>query len=195
MALAMFEKHTPWQRLYLKAETLEAVNAYGERSVAAPLTFGEEVLVLRGLTQPKPGAVQISSSDIDVLRWDGTCVTVAREMFSTTRMPELAQATIPWRYLEDSMQQTLLTSKRVASAHERHRLNCKGVRATSTSVPCDKALAQLSDAIGFVVRGGIALPVPEKLPAWASPEQLKAQGSVAMVSDDSPSKVRPLATR
>lgn len=180
MAIAMFEKHTPWQRLYLRSETLEAVNAYGDRAVSSPLVFGEEVIVLRGVSQPKAGKLQISSSDIDVLRWDGTCATVAREYFSTTRMAEIAQAPIPWRYLEDEFQQALLGSKYVAMAHEKHRSACKGSRSATVEPSCQKALDKLSEAIGVAVRGGMNLPTPVRLPAWATPEQLKQQGPMAM---------------
>jgi len=141
MAIAMFERHTPWQRLYLKAVRLDAVNAYGDRSTTTPMVFSEEVLVLRGASQPSAGKLQISSSDIDVLRWDGTCATVARELLSTTRMPNTVQATIEWRYLEDSFQQALLKSKYVATTHERQRSACKSPAATSAGGQCQRAIA------------------------------------------------------
>jgi hypothetical protein len=176
MAIAMFEKHTPWQRLYLKAVTLEAVNAYGDRNVSAPMVFGEEVLVLRGLSQPKSGQVQVSSSDIDVLRWDGTCATVARELFATTRMPNVVQAPIDWRYLEDPLQEALLKSKYVAIRYEQYRGACKLARESA----CQKATERLNEAIGVALRDGLTLPTPEKLPVWATPDQLKEQGTVAM---------------
>ena len=176
MAIAMFERHTPWQRLYLKAVTLDAVNAYGDRSTAAPMVFGEEVLVLRGVSQPSAGNLQISSSDIDVLRWDGTCATAARELFSTTRMPNTVQATVEWRYLEDSFQQALLKSKYVAMTYERQRSACKGLRDTA----CQRATEKLNEAIGVAIRGGIVLPTPTKLPRWATPDPVQADGTVAM---------------
>lgn len=185
MAIAMFEKHTPWQRLYLRSETLEAVNAYGDRAVSSPLVFGEEVIVLRGVALPKTGKLQISSSDIDVLRWDGTCATVAREYFSTTRMAEITQAPIPWRYLEDEFQEALLRSKYVAMAHEKHRSACKGTRSAAAEPACQKAVDKLTDAIGVAVRGGMNLPTPVKLPAWATPNQSKQPGTVAMTANDS----------
>lgn len=176
MAIAMFEKHTPWQRLYLKAVTLEAVNAYGDRNVSVPMLFGEEVLVLRGLSQPKAGHIQVSSTDIDVLRWDGTCATVARELFATTRMPNVVQAPIDWRYLEDAFQEALLKSKYVAIRYEQYRTACKLSRESA----CQKATERLNEAIGVALRDGLTLPTPEKLPVWATPDQLEQQGTVAM---------------
>ncbi len=164
MAIAMFEKHTPWQRLYLKAVTLEAVNAYGDRSTTAPMVFGEEVIVLRSASPLSSGKLQVSSSDIDVLRWDGTCTTVARELFSATPMPNTVQP-IEWRYLEDSFQAALLKSKYVAITYERLRFACNG---SSDAAKCRKATERLNEAIGVAVRGGIVLPTPEKLPKWAT---------------------------
>jgi hypothetical protein len=181
MAIAMFEKHSPWQRLYLKAVTLESVNAYGDRSTASPMVFGEEVLVLRGVSQPRAGNLQVSSSDIDVLRWDGTCATVARELFSTTRMPNVVQAAISWRFLEDPFQQALLSSKYVAMTYERYRATCKGSSATGTNSQCQRATEKLNEAISVAVRGGLALPTPAKLPTWAMPDQANALSTLAMV--------------
>jgi hypothetical protein len=166
MALAMFEKHTPWQRLYLKAATLEAVNAYGDRSSTTPIVFGEEVLVLRSAPPLGAGKIQVSSTDIDVLRWDGTCATVARELFSTTPMPNMIQS-VEWRLLEDSFQEVLLKSKYVALTYERQRAACKG----SSEEKCRKATERLNEAIGVAIRGGIALPTPTKLPKWVPAEK------------------------
>lgn len=182
MAIAMFEKHTPWQRLYVRVESLDAVNAYGERSAAAPMTFGEEVLVLRGVSQPKAGKLQISSSDIDVLRWDGSCATVDRGNFSTTRMADMVIASIRWRHLEDSYQTALLESKYVALAHEKHRSVCKGARDATLTPECQKATQRLTEAISVAVHGGLTLPTPTHLPAWAKPDQVKENGAVALIA-------------
>lgn len=185
MALAMFGKHTPWQRLYLNAETLEAVNAHGVRASTAPMVYGEEVIVLRGIALPKAGKLQISSADIDVLRWDGTCATVSRELFATTRMPYVVEATIRWRYLEDAFQEALLSSKHVKIAYQKHRSHCKGSRESAMDAPCQRATEKLTQAIGVAVRGGLALPTPTKLPTWATPDQVKGESAVAMFGTES----------
>jgi hypothetical protein len=184
MALAMFEKRTPWQRLYVRVQSLAAVNAYGERTTAAPLTFGEEVLVLRGTAQPKIGNFQVSSSDIDVLRIDGSCATVDRGNFSSTRMAEIVLAPIRWRHLEDAYQEALLGSKYVAVAVEKHRVACKGARDSSPTPECQKATQRLTDAIGVALRDGVSLPMPKHLPAWAPPNQLKEPGAVASLGSE-----------
>ena len=165
MALAMFERHTPWQRLYLKAVTLEAVNAYGERSSTTLMVFGEEVIVLRSSSSIGSGNMRMSSTDIDVLRWDGTCATVARELFSATPMPKRLQS-VEWRYLEDAYQEALLKSKYVALSYDRKRTACKG----PSEEKCRNATERLNEAIGVAIRDGIALPAPSKLPKWAVPE-------------------------
>lgn len=162
MAIAMFEKTTPWQRLYLKAESIEAVNAYGSRDTPAPIVFGEEVLVLR----TAQGAMT-SSADIDVLRWDGTCATVSREMFVERQMREVYNAPIDWKQLDGYIRQALLKSKYVKLTYEAQKVACQDSRFGPPSPGCEKANRRLNDAITVAVRGGTKLPVPEKLPAWA----------------------------
>ena len=162
MAIAMFEKTTPWQRLYLKAESIEAVNAYGSRDTPEPIVFGEEVLLLR----TAQGSMT-SSADIDVLRWDGSCATVSREMFVERQMREVYNAPIDWKQLDGYIRQALLKSKYVKLTYEAQKVACQDSRFGPPSPPCEKANRRLNDAITVAVRGGTKLPVPEKLPAWA----------------------------
>lgn len=166
MAIAMFEKHTPWKRLYLKAESIEAVNVYGSRDTPEPIVFGEEVLLLRGASQGS----MTSSADVDVLRWDGSCATVSREMFVDRQMREVNNALIEWRSLDGYIRQALLKSKYVKLTYEAQKVVCKDSRFGAPSEECEKANGRLNDAITVAVRGGTNIPVPEKLPAWAPPE-------------------------
>ncbi len=176
MAVAMFEKSTPWQRLYLKAAQLEAVNSYGGRATSAPMVYGEEVIVLRDGKSQDSSQMQVSgATDIDLLRWDGTCVTARREMFETYRMPQVQNATITWRYLDENIREALLEAKYVKIMRERQEDACKGSRASSPTPTCKKATDKLNDAITVAVRGGIELPVPENLPLWATPEDAVAR--------------------
>lgn len=180
LALTMFEKHSPWQRLYLKAEYLEAVNAHDKHLTAAPIVFGEEVIVIGDRGASKGGQVQVSGSDIDVLRWDGTCATVAREMFVTTMMPEVKAPPISWRHLGGNVRGALLTSKYVKMAHTREKEVCQGEHASDPSPACEKARRMLNDSITVAVRGGISLPVPDELPVWATREELAQTDTVAL---------------
>lgn len=181
LTLTMFEKSSPWQRLYLKAEYVEAVNAHDKHLTAEPIVFGEEVLVLRdGSEAGKDGALRVGSSDIDVLRWDGTCATVAREMFVTTMMPEVKAPPISWRHLGGNLRGALLKSKYVRMSHEREKEVCRGERASDPSPACEKARRMLQDSITVAVRGGISLPTPDELPVWATAEERDASQTVAL---------------
>jgi len=183
LALSMFEKHSPWQRLYLKAEYVEAVNAHDKHLTAEPIVFGEEVIVLRDGSAGKSSGVQVSGSDIDVLRWDGTCATVAREMFVTTMMPEVKAPPIQWRRLGGNLRGALLTSKYVKMSHQREKEVCQGEPAKDPSPACEKARRMLNDSITVAVRGGISLPTPDELPVWATREEVSAQENTVALSD------------
>lgn len=168
LALVMFSKGTPWHRGYVKAEKVEPVNIYeGERSERW-LEFGEEVLVLRTRGPGSHAGVQVSGpTDVDVLRWDGTCATVRQEMLrpyptNTT----ILTARIVWKHLDTPIQDALLTNPVVAHASEKEKPACHGSTMKHPDAPCDKASQKLTDAITIALRGGLALPTPAKLPAW-----------------------------
>jgi hypothetical protein len=168
LALAMFEKGTPWRRGYVKVETLEPVNMYdGERSENW-LSFGEEVLVLRTRGASGKSKVQVSGpTDVDVLRWDGTCATIRQEMLAPyPTNTSVLTARIVWKYLDEPTQEALLANHWVQSASDKERPLCRGSTMKHPDAPCDKASRKLTDAIAVAVRSGISLPTPSKLPAW-----------------------------
>ncbi|HTQ06666.1 MAG TPA: hypothetical protein VMI54_22575 [Polyangiaceae bacterium] len=168
LALAMFEKGTPWRRGYVKVETLEPVNMYdGERSENW-LSFGEEVLVLRTRGPGAAARVQVSGpTDVDILRWDGTCATIRQEMLAPyPTNTSVLTARIVWKYLDTPTQEALLADHWVQSASEKERPLCHGSTMKHPDAPCDKASRKLTDAIAVAVRGGLVLPTPSKIPAW-----------------------------
>jgi hypothetical protein len=165
----MFEKSTPWKRMYVKAESLQPVNTYGGITTQ-PLVFTEEVLILHHQSSG-PGAIQIGgASDVDVLRWDGTCVTVREEMLSEHQMPTIKNATVTWRYLDKETQNGLLQAKYVKVRYDQQRETCRSSSATNPTAPCQKATEKLNDAITVAVRGGLELPEPGALPVWQQSE-------------------------
>jgi hypothetical protein len=169
MALIMFGKSTPWQRLYVKAEFLDPVNAYDGPVSTKRMVFGEELLVLKKEAAAKTSGIQMTgSSDIDLLRWDGSCVTARREMFVTYRMPETKNATINWRTLDASIQAGLMEAKYVNVRRKSQREACRGSSESNPSEKCAKAIASLNEAITVAIRGGLALPSPDKLPLWVT---------------------------
>jgi hypothetical protein len=168
LALAMLAKGTPWVRGYLKVEKLDPVNIYdGERSDEW-LAFGEEVLVLRTRGPGSRTGVQVSGpTDVDILRWDGTCATIRQEMLA--RYPtntSIGTARVVWKYLSTPMQEALLTSPLVQHASSKEQPACRGSTMKHPDAACDKASRKLTEAINNVLHVGLALPEPAKLPAW-----------------------------
>jgi len=168
LALVLYSKGTPWRRGYLKVEKLEPVNIYdGERSEEW-LKFGEEVLVLRTRGPGGSAGVQVSGpTDVDVLRWDGTCATIRQELLAQyPTNTTVATPRIAWKFLPSSTQEALLENGVVKHFSEKERPACRGSTMKSPDAACDKASRKLTDAITVAVRGGIALPAPSKLPTW-----------------------------
>lgn len=176
LALSMFSKGTPWRRGYLKVETLEPVNMYDGERGEEWLKFGEEVLVLRTRGPGGHGGVQVSGpTDVDILRWDGTCATIRQEMLApyptntTVFTPRIA-----WKYLDEPTQEALLGDQWVKNTSAKERPACRGSTMKSPDAACDKASRKLTEAITVALRGGLAVPTPEKLPAW---QELEAQAT------------------
>jgi hypothetical protein len=168
LALVMHSKGTPWRRGYIKVEKLDPVNIYdGERSPQW-LVFGEEVLVLRTRGPGSGGGVQVSGpTDVDVLRWDGTCATIRQEMLAQyPTNTSVLTPRIAWKYLDSSLQEALLANAVVKRESEKERPACRGSNMKSPDAACDKASRKLTDAITVALRGGLALPTPTKIPAW-----------------------------
>lgn len=169
LALFLFSRGTPWQRLYVKAETVEPVNTYdGERSDRW-LGFGEEVLVLQ---EHGPGASQkvvvSGPSDVDILRWDGTCATIRKEMLVSYIPAPMDSVRIVWRYLDADVQQALLADELVVRAQDAERKNCRGSSVKHPSESCEKAMKRLTDVIVLALKRdkGVVLATPEARPAW-----------------------------
>jgi hypothetical protein len=168
LALSMHAKGTPWRRGYVKVEKLEPVNIYaGERSEEW-LRFGEEVLILRTRGPGGGGGVQVSGpTDVDVLRWDGTCATVRQEMLAQyPTNTTIATPRIAWKYLATPTQEALVANGVVKHYSEKERPACRGSTMKSPDAACDKASRKLTDAITVALRGGLVLPTPAKLPVW-----------------------------
>lgn len=169
LALFLFSRGTPWQRMYVKAESVEPVNTYdGERSDRW-LAFGEEVIVLR---EHGPGASQkvvvSGPSDVDVLRWDGTCATIRKEMLVSYVPAPMDSVRIIWRYLDADVQQALLADELVVRAQDSERKSCRGSSVKHPSEPCEKAMKRLTDVIVLALKRdkGVVLAMPEARPEW-----------------------------
>jgi len=164
IALAMFAKGSPWTRGYLKMN-VEAVNASGGVSSGDKLVFDEEVLVMIR-RKADTGGMQVSGGgdSFDVLRWDGSCATLAGEELTTTAPPKAKHPKLKWQDLGEGTQAKLVEDPAIAKINGERRKECKGVTIGEVSTKCVKAVDALSLAIVGWVRGGGSVPPPAALP-------------------------------
>jgi hypothetical protein len=167
LPLFLFAGRMPWKHLYVKAEYVEPVNPYGGEQSEAWLKFGEEVLVLRKKSNGGGKGVQISGpSDLDVLRWDGTCATIREEMLVTYVPAPMQSPRIIWRYLNADLQEALLKNSVVARSREAEKKACRDSSATHPTPVCEKAMQKLTDAIVLAVHQNVELPDSGSRPSW-----------------------------
>jgi len=166
LPLFLFAGRMPWKHLYVKAEWVEPVNPHGGDQSEAWMAFGEEVVVLR---RRAPGAkgVQVSGpSDVDVLRWDGTCATIREEMLVSYVPAPMQSPRIIWKYLDSNLQEALLKNSVVARSREAEKKGCRDSSLTHPTPSCEKAMRQLTDAIVLAVHQNVELPASGALPNW-----------------------------
>jgi hypothetical protein len=164
VAIAMFKKGTPWVRGYLTRKT-KAWNASGGASESDMLEFDEEVLILRQRSADL-GGMQVSGAGggYDALRWNGGCVTLAKEELTEKLPPKPKSAHVEWRLLDDSMQTAMRNDDKVTKAYRARQKECQGATMGTVSSKCVKADAALSDIIVDYVRNGGDVGKPDRLP-------------------------------
>lgn len=168
LPLHLFAGRTPWRRLYVKAESVEPVNPHGGDQSEAWMQFGEEVLVLRKRGPSSVQGVQVSGpTDLDVLRWDGTCATIREELLVSYVPGPMQSPLIIWKYLDTEAQEILLAKAVVARARQNEKKACRDSSLTHPTPNCWKAMRQLTDAVVLVVHQGLELPGSDALPQWA----------------------------
>lgn len=163
VALVMFEKSSPWKRGYMRAE-VEPVNASGGVTGEGKLVPGEEVLIVRVRAQPAGGMQVTGAGGWDVLRWDGTCATVSEGEMGLEQNGPMKAAVVTFRYLDEPIREALRTNAAIDEAYQNRRKHCKGATMGEVTQECEKWDKKLAEAVVTTVRGGIALPTPEKLP-------------------------------
>lgn len=169
LALKMFEQGSPWKRMYVTGERLAPVNTRGG-ATSDPLEPGEEVLLLRRHSSGEE--MTVSGSDVDILRWDGTCATLPVEHLTEKSETSVKNAIISWRYLDDEIAQALLADDNVKARYEAQRTPCKSSSGAKRSDDCQALTLALGAAIVKAVRGGLKLPEPGRLPEWNIQEEL-----------------------
>lgn len=167
LPLFWFAARLPWQHLYVKAEYVEPVNPFGGEQSEQWMKFGEEVVVLRRRSGSGGSRVQISGpSDVDVLRWDGTCATIREEMLVSYVPAPMQSPRVIWKYLDGQLQEALLKNQVVARAREAERKACRDSSHSHPTPSCEKAMQKLTDAIALAVHLNIELPSAGNLPEW-----------------------------
>lgn len=164
VALVLFRKGSPFTRGYMTRKT-KAWNASGGASDNAELEFDEEVIVLRHRAAPA-GGIQVSGAGggFDALRWNGSCVTLAKEELTLRLPPKAKNSKVEFRWLDDGIQEALRSDPKVDAAYKARRKECQGATMGTVSAKCEKADAKLSEAIVSYVRDGGDVPIPQKLP-------------------------------
>lgn len=162
IALSLFAKGTPWQRMYLARNTEAWDASGGAGSTSQKLSFDEEVIVL-AFRPANTGGMVVSgaSGAYDVLRWDGMCASLNADEVRKWYPPEPGYAPIPWRRLDDELQQKLLGDGRIALKEGEMKKACKGLSRGQTNAACDRAQKSLSKAVVYYVRAGGEVPTPK----------------------------------
>ena len=164
IALYLFGNGLPFTRGYLTRKT-QAWNAEGGASDNTFLEFDEEVMLLaeRGTD---PNAMQVSGAGggYMAMRWNGSCVTLAKEEVTLDKPPAPKFAKVEWRFLDDNVQVGLREDKTINGAVQARRKECKGAVSGDVSLTCVKADDKLSQSIVDYLRKGGKMPVPSKLP-------------------------------
>jgi hypothetical protein len=164
LALYLFGNGFGFTRGYLTRKT-QAWNAAGGASDNTFLEFDEEVMLLveRGADA---NAMQVSGAGggYEALRWNGSCVTLAKEEVTLDKPPSPKFAKVEWRFLDDNVQEALRQDPTINTAVQKRRKECKGAVSGDVSLPCVKADDKLTQVIIDYLRKDGKLPVPSKLP-------------------------------
>lgn len=164
VALHMFRGGSPWKRLYSRARA-PAYNGAGGPSLADErIEKGEELIALRRNSDARgSGAGEMSVGDTagyDLLRWNGSCVTLHDGEYSPKAPRRLEFARVEWRWLGDEVRSALQSDGNVKQAYVARRKECKGATLGLVSRKCVEREQSLVAAIVDYVRSGGPLPAP-----------------------------------
>jgi hypothetical protein len=164
VALTLFGKDQPWSRAYMTGD-YEAWNASGGKATRARLAFDEEILVVAH-RQMRPGGIVMTGAGAtyDVLRWDGTCVSVEANEITFKKPPQPKASPIPWRRLSEGTRIALMGQPKVQASQKLVEKECGGSGAKAAQTKCDRADAAFDKAIVDFVRSGGPLPAPARRP-------------------------------
>lgn len=160
VSLALLRKGTPWTRAYLRGNT-EAWNASDGGTAQYKMLLDEEVLVMR---KRAASAMMVGQgAGFDVLRWDGSCVSLSEGEITMKKPPKPRASSLSWKELSGPSRDALSADSKVAAVYDKRRKECKGATSGDVTAACEKADRALSDAIQEFIRNGGEIPTP-KLP-------------------------------
>jgi hypothetical protein len=162
LALYMFRKGTPYTRYYMKTG-LNAVNGWGP-TIDENLVTGEEVLVINHRLRKDTVLVEGSLGTYDVLRWNGSCVTLDVNQVSKHAPRKKRRARIDWRSIDQGYQDLIMKDPGVAEAYEVRRKACRGASVGRMGADCLAKDGEFLDAVADFVRHESDLPEPKKYP-------------------------------
>jgi len=166
VALHMFRGGSPWLRLYARA-TAPAYNGAGGPSLSDErVNRGEELIALRRNTDARDSSAgEMSVGDTagyDLLRWNGSCVTLHDGEYSTKRPRRSNYARIEWKWLGDEVQSALRNDDDVGRAFLARRKECQGATLGRVTKKCVEQDNSFVAAIVGYVRAGGELPAPSE---------------------------------
>lgn len=166
VALHMFRGGSPWKRLYSRASAPAYNGAGGPSLPEERVGRGEELIALRRNSEGRQSAAGEMSvgetAGYDVLRWNGSCVTLHDGEFSTKPPRRRQHARVEWRWLGDAVRSALRNDHSVSRAFVARRKECQGVTFGRVSKKCVEQDNSLVDAIVNYVRSGGELPAPSE---------------------------------
>lgn len=159
MALYLLRKGSPFTRAYLTHDT-EAWNASGGASSNDKVLFDEEVIVMVERAAQTGGiVVGNGGSSFDVMRWDGTCVSLQSEELTFTPPPKAKHARVDFHALTSTITDVLLKDEKILKTFKERRTECKGQWSGDVSAKCVKLVQQLSEQVwDYVAKGGEVPP-------------------------------------
>ncbi len=163
VALRLFSPATPWKRAYLQ-RSFKAWHV-GGRGELRELRAGEEVLIAR-TNRGTEGNEDLGGRAFDVLRWDGTCVSLMEDEISFRKPPSASVANIAWKKLEPAYQTALFEDRHLESLRASQTRACEapGVEKEPAKSKCELATRQLSLAMAQSIGKGKELPAPASIP-------------------------------
>lgn len=166
VALHMFRGGSPWKRVYSKYRA-PAFNGTGGPSISDDgIEKGEELIALRRNSEGRgssAGEMTVGdTSGYDLLRWNGSCVTMHDGEYSEKPPRRRVHARVEWRWLGDSIQSALQTDGTIKEAFVARRKECKGATIGRVTKKCVEFEDSLVAAIVNYVRNGGQLPAPNE---------------------------------